>query len=98
MDDPPVRQPQRTGCFVELDLFGQESSYYAFNPDARRPNDRTRIDWLRDLMAAGLADRLLVAQDICQKVHLRRYGGPGYTHVLDSAVPLMRRMGMDEDE
>lgn len=66
----------RTGCNLELDLFGQESSYYAFNPDARRPNDRTRIEWLRRLIEAGYGERLLIAQDICQKVYLRRYGGP----------------------
>jgi phosphotriesterase-related protein len=88
----------RTGCDLELDLFGQESSYYAFNPDARRPNDRTRVEWLQTLMEAGFGDRLLIAQDICQKVYLRRYGGPGYTHILDSALPLMRRMGMQETE
>ncbi|WP_214409187.1 phosphotriesterase family protein [Sphaerisporangium fuscum] len=88
----------RTGCYVELDLFGQESSYYAFNPDARRPNDRTRVEWLQALIEAGFGDRLLVAQDICQKVYLRRYGGPGYGHILENAVPLMRRAGMSEAE
>ncbi|WP_283134373.1 phosphotriesterase family protein [Rhizohabitans arisaemae] len=88
----------RTGCYLELDLFGQESSYYAFNPDARRPNDRTRIEWLQMLIEAGFGDRLLVAQDICQKVYLRRYGGPGYTHILESALPLMRHMGMSDTE
>lgn len=88
----------RTGCYVELDLFGQESSYYAFNPEARRPNDRTRIEWLQALIESGFGERLLIAQDICQKVYLRRYGGPGYTHILDNAIPLMRRMGMSETE
>ena len=87
-----------TGCYLELDLFGQESSHYAFNPDARRPNDRTRVEWLQTLIEAGYGERLLVAQDICQKVYLRRYGGPGYTHILDSVLPLMRRMGMSETE
>ncbi|MCW6009594.1 hypothetical protein K1W54_34400 [Micromonospora sp. CPCC 205371] len=85
-----------TGCYLELDLFGQESSYYAFNPDARRPNDRTRIEWLRMLLDAGFGPRLLISQDICQKVYLRRYGGPGYTHIIDNALPLMRRMGFSD--
>jgi phosphotriesterase-related protein len=88
----------RTGCWLELDLFGQESSYYALNPDAVRPNDATRIDWIMTLFEAGYGDRVLVAQDICQKVYLRRYGGPGYTHILEQAMPLMRRKGMTEDQ
>lgn len=87
----------RTGCYLEFDLFGQESSYYAPEPDAVRPNDGTRIDWLMELAEAGFADRLLIAQDICQKVYLRQYGGPGYTHILEAAMPLMRRKGMTED-
>ncbi|WP_053204133.1 phosphotriesterase family protein [Jiangella muralis] len=88
----------RTGCYLEFDLFGQESSYYAFNPDARRPNDRTRVEWLTTLAAEGYADRLLVSQDICQKVYLRRYGGPGYGHILRSVLGLMRSCGWrDED-
>lgn len=86
----------RTGCYVELDLFGQESSYYAFNPDARRPNDRTRVEWILDLCEQGFENRILLSQDICQKVYLRKYGGPGYTHLLENVVPLMRRMGLGE--
>jgi phosphotriesterase-related protein len=88
----------RTGCYLELDLFGQESSYYALNPDANRPNDATRVEWLTALIEAGFAAQLLVAQDICQKVYLRRYGGPGYAHILEQAIPLMRRKGMTEDQ
>lgn len=85
-----------TGCYVELDLFGQESSYYAFNADARRPNDRTRLEWIADLTERGFGDQIVISQDICQKVYLRQYGGPGYSHILDSVVPLMRRMGFSE--
>lgn len=85
-----------TGCYVELDLFGQESSYYAFDADARRPNDRTRIEWLAALTDQGFGDKLLVSQDICQKVYLRKYGGPGYGHILENVVPLMKRMEFTE--
>lgn len=83
-----------TGCYLELDLFGQESSYYAFNPEARRPNDRTRIEWILALREEGHGSQVLIAQDICQKVYLRKYGGPGYSHILDNVIPLMRRMGL----
>lgn len=87
-----------TGCYLELDLFGQEASYYAFNPHARRPNDATRIEWLALLIDAGHRDQLLISQDICQKVYLRRYGGSGYTHILDHVVPQMRRMGLSDED
>ncbi|MBM3139219.1 MAG: aryldialkylphosphatase [Chloroflexi bacterium] len=87
----------RTGCYLEWDLFGDESSYYALAP-IDMPNDATRIDHLRRLIAEGFGERLLVAQDICRKTSLCRYGGLGYAHILENVVPIMRRKGMSEDE
>lgn len=88
----------RTGCYLEFDLFGQESSYYVWNLQARRPNDATRVEWLKALLDAGFGDRVLVSQDICQKVYLRRYGGPGYAHILENVIPLMLHLGMSRDD
>ena len=87
----------RSGCYLEWDLFGDESSYYSLSP-VDMPNDATRIDHLRFLIAEGFGDRLLVAQDICRKTSLVRYGGPGYAHILRNVVPVMQRKGMSEDE
>jgi len=87
----------RTGCYLEFDLFGQESSYYPLSP-IDMPNDATRVDHLRRLSAEGYGERLLVAQDICRKTALCAYGGEGYAHILENVVPLMRRKGMTEAE
>jgi phosphotriesterase-related protein len=85
-----------TGCYLEFDLFGQESSYYPF-AEIDMPNDATRVDYLIALRERGHGDRLLVAQDICFKSHLQRYGGEGYGHLLRNVVPLMRRKGFDDE-
>jgi phosphotriesterase-related protein len=85
-----------TGCYLEFDLFGQESSYYPF-AEIDMPNDATRVDYLVALRDRGYGDRLLVAQDICFKSHLQRYGGEGYGHLLRNVVPLMRRKGLDDE-
>lgn len=87
----------RTGCYLEFDLFGQESSYYAMS-DVDRPNDAQRIDALTALTDAGFGHRLVIAQDICQKVYLQRYGGPGYAHILDNVLPVMHRKGWTSDD
>ena len=86
-----------TGCYLEFDLFGQESSWY-LHDEIDMPNDATRIDYLRVLIAEGYGDRLLVAQDICRKTALRAYGGEGYAHILENVVPVMRRKGMSDAE
>jgi phosphotriesterase-related protein len=87
----------QTGCYLEFDLFGQESSYYQLAP-IDMPNDATRVDHLRRLIAEGFGDRLLIAQDICRKTSLVAYGGEGYAHIPENVVPLMRRKGMTEAE
>ncbi len=89
-------QLARTGCYLEFDLFGQESSYYPY-ADIDMPNDATRIDYLVALQTHGFGDSLLVSQDICFKTHLERYGGEGYAHILRHVLPLMRRKGLDDD-
>lgn len=88
----------RTGCMLEFDLFGQESSYYFVPGFTGMPNDAGRVRLIQALLEAGLADRVLLSQDICTKVHLRRYGGEGLHHVLHRVVPLMHRMGMTPTE
>ncbi len=87
----------QTGCYVEFDLFGQESSYYPLAP-IDMPNDATRINYLMGLMDAGFDRKLVIAQDICTKVHLTKYGGEGYSHILENVVPIMRRKGMSVQE
>lgn len=88
----------RTGCMLEFDLFGQESSYYFVPTFTGMPNDAGRVRCIQALMDAGLGTRILVSQDICTCVHLTRYGGEGLHHLLRRAVPLMRRMGMSDGE
>jgi phosphotriesterase-related protein len=87
----------QTGCYLEFDLFGQESSYYSLAP-IDMPNDAGRIEHLQGLIAEGFGERLLVAQDICRKTSLVRYGGDGYGHILENVVPVMRRKGMAEEQ
>ncbi len=96
-DQDDMIELARTGCYVEFDLFGQESSHYVHAP-IDMPNDATRIDHLQRLIAEGFGDRLLIAQDICHKTALVRYGGEGYAHIPENVVPIMRRKGMTEAE
>jgi len=91
----PLRRLAATGCYLAFDLFGQESSYYAF-ADIDMPNDARRIDLLLALADAGHRDQLLMSQDIYRKAHLCRYGGEGYGHILANVLPVMRRKGVSE--
>lgn len=84
-----------SGCFLEFDLFGTESSYYPLT--ARdMPSDAQRLDVVGDLVERGLTDQLLISQDICTRHRLVRYGGHGYKHVVEHIVTRMRERGWDE--
>ena len=85
-----------TGCYLEFDLFGHESSFYPLAP-IDMPNDAMRINYIRQLIDAGYLDRILVSQDICSKHRLTRFGGEGYDYLLQSVLPLMRQKGMSEE-
>ena len=86
-----------TGCYIEFDLFGQESSHYEYAP-IDMPNDATRVDYIISLRDGGYLEQVLVAQDICHQTHLHKYGGEGYDHILEHVVPLMHRKGLSAEE
>ena len=86
-----------TGCVIEYDFFGIETSYYWFE-DSDLPTDYMRLGYIRDLIERGHGDRIVVSHDICTKTRLVTYGGHGYGHILRNVIPLMRRKDFTEDE
>lgn len=86
----------RTGCYLEIDLFGLETSVWPGNPDFDMPNDGTRVRIVRELVDRGYSDRLLVSSDMGMRYHRRRHGGWGYDHILRQVVPLMLRRGVPQ--
>jgi phosphotriesterase-related protein len=94
----PLAELARTGCFLEYDLFGQETSYYQSNPAIDMVSDAQRIRWVRRLVDAGYRDRVLLSDDVANKYQLIRYGGHGYAHILINIVPRLRQRNFSEDD
>jgi phosphotriesterase-related protein len=88
----------RTGCFLELDMFGYETSHYPASLDVDVPNDAHRVRYVRYLCDNGYSDRILLSHDIAMKHYRRKYGGWGYDHILQSVVPLMLRRGLTRED
>jgi phosphotriesterase-related protein len=85
-----------TGCYLEFDFFGMETSRYYKGVNV--PNDLGRIDNLIALVEAGYSRQLLISSDICRKTSLTKFGGDGYAHILENVIPLMRAKGMADGE
>ena len=86
-----------TGCVLEFDLFGQESSYYRL-ADIDMPNDAVRLRAIRALIERGHLGRVVISHDICYRSRLVAFGGHGYGHIFANVVPMMRRRGFSDTE
>lgn len=95
-DDEQFLRFADTGCVLELDLFGWETSSYFPNPGFDMPNDGARLRTIRKLIARGHLDRILISHDICMRHRLCHFGGHGYQHIFANVVPLMRRRGFTD--
>jgi len=87
-----------SGCYLEYDLFGFESSHYPWEIPVDMPNDAARLAYVRWLIDEGFGARVLLSHDVCLKRKLSAYGGHGYAHIPRNVVRLMRRKGFSEGE
>jgi phosphotriesterase-related protein len=88
----------KLGIYMEYDLFGREGYYPISNRKIDLPNDHMRINEIMDLMELGYTKQILISQDIWNKTQRRKYGGWGFAHIMDNALPVMRWKGMSEDD
>jgi phosphotriesterase-related protein len=80
------------GASVEFDFLGM-----SFTPLERHGEGRI-VDNLRELLARGHVERILLSQDVCHDSQLRRYGGNGYTYLAETFLPRIRAAGVSDDE
>ncbi len=96
-EDPDYQQQLlRKGIVLEYDGFGYEMQTDAYG-GLKYPTDDQRIAAVASLVASGWGRQLLISTDICMKFLLRRFGGHGYGHILDSVVPRMRSAGISDE-
>lgn len=87
------------GAYVEYDRCGIEE----YRGDLEHglmpiPRDPERVAGIVELIASGYLSQLLLCQDVCMKIELKRFAGPGYGHVLRYIVPMMRYAGVLEED
>lgn len=82
------------GCVLGLDTFGRE--LYFPQRGRRHPADADRIGVVAALVAGDITSQVVLSQDICMQHELRRHGGQGYTHVLETIIPMLQKRGVPE--
>ena len=86
-----------SGCYMEYDLFGNESSFYPL-ADIDMPSDAQRMDAIKRLADEGYTERLVISHDICTKHRLVAYGGHGYAHILEGIAPRLKKRGLSDED
>jgi phosphotriesterase-related protein len=84
----------RRGYMLALDTWGNTKHYESRH--FSMPSDPDRIRLLTQLVAGGLTDHLVLAQDVCYRDALTAYGGPGYGYILRSIVPRLIAAGVPD--
>ena len=90
-----------SGAYIEFDDFGKE---YFIDKKFRGfaggvfARDIERVKALKSLIDSGYLSHIFIANDVCLKTLLHRYGGWGYDHVLTHIVPMMIEEGITEEQ
>jgi len=87
----------KTGCYLEFDCFSMEGYYPRRYGVFDTPNDATRVNYIIRLIDKGYLNQILIGTDTAMKMRLVAYGGPGYAHIPENVIPLMRAKGAPDD-
>ncbi len=92
------------GVYIQFDLLGRVGVPLRFAPaedDLRMFMTSSGTAMVAEavprLIEAGYADRILLSQDVCTKMQLKRYGGTGYSFIMEKFLPEMRFRGVSEE-
>jgi phosphotriesterase-related protein len=84
------------GVFLAYDLFGFDHSLLGLG--RYPPSDYDVARTIASLVERGNLKQLLVSQDVGVRTRLRAFGGWGYAHLLEHVIPLLRQLGLDDQD
>jgi phosphotriesterase-related protein len=90
-DLPFMLELLERGVYVEFELVGQSETLGV-------SVTKQAADTVPRLIDAGYVERVMLAQDVCVKTHLKRYGGPGYSYMQEVFIPHLKNLGVSADD
>ena len=92
------------GVYIQFDMLGRLGVSLPWDTSRRTQMaasvvnlTATAAEAVPRLIEEGYADRVLLSQDVCHKDQLKRYGGTGYSFVLEKFAPHLRLRGVSEE-
>ena len=104
-DMPLMLELLSHGVYIQFDLLGRVACSLEWKPPNYRgfdiwvfANTALVADAVPKLIAEGYADRILLSQDVCTRIQLKRYGGTGYSFIPEEFLPHLRKTGVKEED
>ena len=92
------------GVYIQFDLLGRVGVPLRFAPETddlksfmSSAGTAAVAEAIPHLIEAGHADRILLSQDVCTKMQLKRFGGTGYSFIMEKFLPEMRSRGVSAE-
>lgn len=85
-----------TGIAIGYDTVGNTWSLDVIGK--YQPNDYDRVRGLLPLIQAGYSKQIVLGTDLYTKQSYRKYGGNGYTGVLEKLIPLLKMFEVSDED
>ena len=93
------------GAYVQFDVLGMGLTSLYLTPESHAqadlmglPTTPLVVEAIPRLIEEGYEDRILLSQDVCTKMQLKRFGGNGYSFVLEAILPELKKKGVTEEQ
>ncbi len=104
-DMPLMLELLSHGVYIQFDLLGRltvpmkwKAENDSFSEYYLSAGAAVVADAIPKLIDAGYGDRILLSQDVCNKIHLKSYGGTGYSFIIDKFLPYLKTAGISESQ
>ena len=87
---PFMKRLLERGVYIQFDTLGRMGSRLG------GVKDGDVAQGIVELVKLGYEDRILLSQDVCHKIEIKRYGGTGFSYILEFVLPELKRRGVTE--
>jgi phosphotriesterase-related protein len=84
------------GCYLEFDLFGQES--WPLMSELVNTNPEVQLASIKGFIDNGLLNKILISQNVNHILHMTVNGGFGYIYILKYGIPKFISYGISDEE
>lgn len=87
------------GAYASFDQLGHEELFEPLmGPGAGYSSDREEVRVIAELCKLGYEKQILLSAEVALKTSYKRYGGFGYSHVIDNIIAWLRAKGVTQEQ